>query len=224
MGKFIDLTGQKFNRLTVIRKQGIAKNRQSIWECKCECGNTKNVLYNNLVSGQVKSCGCLLKENGCPPKHNLSRTRIYRIFHNMKDRCYNIADKDYKNYGLRGIKICDEWLEDDNRGLLNFYNWAIKNGYKNDLTIDRIDVNGNYEPNNCRWVDNKTQSNNRRNNCYITYNYETHTVAEWSRIIKICESTIRERIKLNFPVSLILYKGRINPKIKKEYIKNEKSN
>lgn len=223
MGKFIDLTGQRFGRLVVLGKYGTAKNRQSIWKCKCDCGNIKNVIYGSLLSGSTKSCGCLLKENGCPPKHGLSRTRIYRIWNNMKKRCYNENNKDYSNYGGRGIKICNEWL-DEKKGLLNFYNWAMQNGYKDDLTIDRIDNNGNYEPNNCRWADNRTQSNNKRNCYYITYKNNTHTVAEWSKILYICESTIRERIKLKFPVSLILYKGRINPKIKKEYMKNEKSN
>lgn len=224
MGKFIDLTGKRFGKLIVLNKSGVAKNRQSIWRCRCDCGNIKNVIYGNLTSGYTRSCGCLLKENGCPPKHNLSQTRIYRIYRGMKNRCYNKKHKDYKRYGARGIKICNEWLKENDKGLLNFYNWAINNGYQDNLSIDRIDNNGNYEPGNCRWADNETQCNNKRNCYYITYNNKTYTVAKWSKILNICESTIRERIKLNFPICLVLYKGRISAKIKKEYTKNEESN
>lgn len=220
---FVNITGKRFGRLVALSKYGTAKNRQTIWKCKCDCGNIKNVIYGSLISGSTKSCGCLLKENGCPPKHGLSRTRIYNIYQGMKRRCYNKKDKDYLNYGSRGIKICDEWLDSEN-GLHNFYNWAINNGYKDNLSIDRINNNGDYKPKNCRWVDNKVQSNNKRNCHYITYNNNTHTIAEWSKILHINESTIHERIKLGFPIPLILYKGRINAKIKKEYIKNEKSN
>lgn len=218
MGRFIDLTGQKFNKLTVIRKIGVAKNRQSIWLCRCDCGNKKEIVYGELTKKYhpTKSCGCLLKENGCPPRHNLSRTRLYCIYNQILKRCYNKTNKDYKNYGSRGIKVCDEWNDKEN-GILNFYNWAMENGYKDDLSIDRIDVNGNYEPNNCRWATIKEQCNNKRNSHYITYNSETHTIAEWSEILNIGYSTIQERIKQSLPLPLIFYKGRINLKIKAEY-------
>ena len=120
MGKFIDLTGQRFGKLTVIKKYGIAKNRQSLWKCQCDCGNIKIIMYNNLTTKQTKSCGCLLRENGCPPKHGLSQTRLYRIYKGMINRCYRRQAKDYKNYGQRGIKICDEWLEEKKRWIIKF--------------------------------------------------------------------------------------------------------
>lgn len=222
MGKFIDLTGQRFGKLVVIEKYGIAKNRQSLWRCKCDCGNMKIVMYNNLTTKQVKSCGCLLKENGCPPKHGLSQTRLYRINRGMINRCYKKQEKDYKNYGGRGIKICSEWLNKEN-GFINFYNWSINNGYKDNLTIDRINVNGNYEPNNCRWATIKEQSNNKRNNHNLTYKGKTYTITEWARILKITYATMLDRTKKNFPEELLFYKGKMTKRIRREYEKKNKN-
>ena len=174
-----DLTGKKFGRLTVIKKVGMNKNYISKWLCKCDCGNEIVVYRNNLSinSTRTVSCGCWKKEHIV--KHNKHRTKLYTVYLSMKQRCYNSNNPAYSYYGGRGIKICDEWLNN----FINFYNWSIENGYKDGLSIDRIDVNGNYEPNNCRWVTQKVQMNNTRRNHYITNKGETHTISEWSRIL-----------------------------------------
>ena len=170
----IDLTGEKFGRLTVLKKAEpiIDKRgtRNSAWECLCDCGNIKIVRQSQLVQGKTKSCGCLQKEAASSAKrtHGLSRKcgRIYPLWKSIKYRCYSKTSKDYERYGGRGIVMCDEWRDD----FKSFYDWAINNGYKeektdkglNVLTIDRIDVNGNYEPGNCRFVTNEVQARNKR--------------------------------------------------------------
>lgn len=133
-------------------------------------------------------------------KHGFRRTRLYKCWIDMKQRCSNPNRKDFKHYGERGIGVCEEWKND----FMCFHDWAMKNGYKDALTIDRINVNGNYEPSNCRWVDNMTQRNNRRNNVLLTYRGETHTVAEWSRITGLKEWTISNRIKYGWDDDRIL--------------------
>lgn len=196
--RFKDLTGQRFNKLKVIELSFI-KNKRAYWKCQCDCGNIRIVNAGHLKNGHTKSCGCLkgCKEGNENPsyRHGLRHSKLYQTWVNMKTRCYNSNNKTYKNYGGRGIKICEEWLNKEN-GFINFYNWAIENGYKEGLTIDRIDVNGDYKPNNCRWANWKKQQNNRGNNFKITYNNKTHTLQEWSEIlpIEISSSTLRNRI------------------------------
>lgn len=194
MGKFEDLTGKTFNRLTVINR---AESRRqpsgklvTYWNCKCICGNITQVRGYDLKEERIKSCGCINK------KHGLSNTRVYSAWHHMKQRCYSPNCKAYKDYGGRGIKICSEWLED----FRSFYNWAINSGYKEDLTIDRIDVNGNYEPSNCRWVDDFTQRRNKRNNQYITINGNKKVLNDWAKIYGIKPNIVRNRIKLGWSI------------------------
>lgn len=156
-------------------------------------------LYRWFKSGLTYN-DILEKQKQCQEKHGLCHTRLYSIYTSMKSRCYYKRNKEYKNYGARGIVICEEWLN----SFEAFYSWAMNNGYKDNLTIDRINVNGNYEPNNCRWVTMKIQNNNRRNNHYITYNNETHTVAEWASIKNISSDTIFKRLRNNWSIEKAL--------------------
>ena len=204
-----DLTGKKFGRLTVIKYLGSdTKWRESQWLCSCECGNVTVVTSRRLNKGITKSCGCLVGELASSrfTTHGLSTTRIYNIWKEMRDRCYNKKSSGYYLYGDRGIKICDEWLikgpNGENDGFKKFNDWAINNGYADNLTIDRIDPNKNYCPENCRWISGKTQSNNRRNNHYIRLNLGLkefiYTISEWAEISKIPHSTIRSRLRIGW--------------------------
>lgn len=203
MGKFQDLTGRRFGRLTVIKlhekKQQYKNGKKSGFEyyylCKCDCGNEKIIRSYALTENMTQSCGCLHKEMVSTKTrekiitHGLSRSDLYRKWAGMKSRCYNNKEINFYLYGGRGVKVCEEWQEFE-----PFYNWATKNGYKKGLTIDRINVNGDYEPKNCRWATIKEQQNNRRNNHYLTYNGKTHTITEWAEITGIRAKTIMARI------------------------------
>ena len=196
MTEMIDLTGQKFNRWTVIKLAPKAKNGSSMWYCKCDCGTERIVNGYTLTSGKSKSCGCLSvdvnKSEEVRAKHEthgMYQSRIYHTWRGIKQRCCDPGNYHYIGYGARGIKVCDEWLTFE-----GFYAWAMFNGYRDDLTIDRIDVDGNYEPANCRWVSALVQQNNKRNNVRLTYHGKTQTIAQWSRELGIGASTIRERL------------------------------
>lgn len=190
MSKLIDLSNKKFGRLTVIKRVETERKGQARWLCKCDCGNTKIVQSYDLKSGNTQSCGCQRKENFVHSTHGHSRKRVYAIWKGMKSRCYNQNRKCYHDYGGRGIKVCDEWKDD----FQSFYDWAMANGYTDDLTIDRIDSNGNYEPSNCRWADSIVQGNNKTDNVFIEALGEKHTLSEWSNITGIKYGTLYNRI------------------------------
>ena len=189
--KIKDLTGQKFNRLTVI---GIESRNPLKWLCRCDYGTLHAVRPCNLTTGKVKSCGCLNREGN--PKHNMSNTRLYRIYAGIKRRCYNEHDCAFPRYGGRGMTMCDEWKND----FMAFYKWAIANGYRETLTIDRIDNSQGYSPENCRWVDDYVQSNNRRNCIMFTHNGKTQTVKQWCVELGLNYGSVHSRIRRGWSV------------------------
>lgn len=191
----LKLEGKRFGRLVVLKRADNSKKGLTYWLCKCDCGNTKVIRGTHLVAGKIKSCGCISIEKVKQRQitHNLSKTRLYHIYRGIKSRCYNPKNECYRIYGGRGITMCEEWKNN----FLSFYNWAINNGHREDLSIDRINNDGNYEPNNCRWATPKEQSNNTRRCIYVTYNNETHTITEWGRILNIDADTLLTRYHRN---------------------------
>lgn len=164
-----DLTGKKFGRLKVVSRYGFDDRGRQLWTCECDCGNTIVVHAYLLKQGHTRSCGCLKREKAIDPntpkgemcpsyKHGGEGTRLYRIWKGMKQRCYNNKTHNYQNYGGRGIDICDEWKDN----FPAFRDWSLKNGYADDLSIDRIDNDRGYSPDNCRWADRVTQRANQR--------------------------------------------------------------
>lgn len=154
--KFIDLTGQRFGKLVVLHRVNRGNTSKTEWLCKCDCGNESIVRSSNLRDGHIRSCGCLISETN--RKHGQWNTRLYRIYYAMKQRTQNPNSVHYKYYGAIGVRVCPEW----DQSFEAFYNWAIQNGYDDQLSIDRIDPSGDYEPTNCRWADKTTQSFNRK--------------------------------------------------------------
>lgn len=200
MGRCVDLTDMVFGRLTVVERGENDSHGAARWVCKCECGTIKLIRGDKIRSGEIMSCGCYQSElrkskerieaiSKANTKHGMSNTKLYYVYNNMMRRCYDINNHKYKNYGGRGISVCDEWR--NNKEL--FFEWANASGYKEGLTIDRIDVNGIYCPENCRWADQKTQANNRTTNVFLTYNDESKTIAEWADILGIPAGTLWSR-------------------------------
>lgn len=191
MGAFKDLTGHRFGRLAVLARDPNSRNGHIYWRCLCDCGNETAVRSGNLISGRTTSCGCHQRETirEIMTTHNMSNNSLYSVWRSMKSRCNSPNNAGYKNYGGRGIFICDEWDDFE-----NFRDWALNNGYKEGLSIDRIDNDDGYYPGNCRWADAITQQNNKRNNRHVTYDRETHTISEWARLFNISHSILRHRM------------------------------
>lgn len=189
-----DLTGQRFGRLTVLEFVP-TEDKYSHWKCRCACGNQKIVNSHSLTTGGTKSCGCLAVENSIIQGsknnriHAKSKTNIYKVWQGMKRRCYNKHNEYYKNYGGRGITVCAEWRDD----FAVFEDWAMENGYRQGLSIDRIDNDKGYSPSNCRWVDRKTQARNRRITITVKYKGKTMSLAEASQKLRINYVTLKER-------------------------------
>ena len=179
--------GQKFGILTVVCKDHKGSDRKWYYRCRCDCGNITIVRSNALTSGNTKSCGC---QKGNHNTHHLSKTRLYGIWIGMRDRCNNTKNPAYERYGGKGVVVCDEWEKD----FMVFRDWSLRNGYKNNLSIDRIDVNGNYEPSNCRWATAKQQADNKTCNILITIDGRTQNLQQWCDEYGIKRSTVNTRV------------------------------
>nr|DAH32228.1 MAG TPA: hypothetical protein [Caudoviricetes sp.] len=194
--RLIDLTGMRFGKLTVIKRASdyIAPKGKTTtrWLCKCDCGNTCEVRTDLLRNGYTKSCGCIVATQG---RLTQTRPELSHIWGGMLRRCYDESIEAYPRYGGRGITVCEEWKN----SLSNFCNWAETHGYQKGLSIDRVDFNGNYCPENCRWADIKTQNNNKSDTHHVTYAGETHTYSEWADImgLGLTRDIIYSRIQRN---------------------------
>lgn len=198
MGRKKDLTGQRFGKWLVLEEDGkIGSN--IAWKCKCDCGNVKRIRATVLTNGYSKSCGCNRIE--AITIHNGTNTRLFNVWRNIKERCTNTNYKTFYLYGGRGIKVCEEWFHSYEA----FKQWAIRNGYQEGLTIDRIDVNGNYEPTNCRWVSNIEQARNKRNTIFLEYNGERKSISEWAEFLGKTHNTLYWRYSQNWSTKEILY-------------------
>lgn len=207
MSKRIDLTGQKFGRLKVLKFSHVNSKYSPYWLCRCECGKEKIINGADLRNKKIKSCGCLKREKVIErsKKHGDKNTKLYAIFQGIKQRCTNMNSQAYNNYGGRGIKC--EWVtyEEFKKDMHDSYLEHIKEHGKKQTTIDRINNNGNYSKENCRWATYKEQANNRRSNRYITFNGRTKTMSQWADFLGIKEYNILYRLnKLNWNIEKAL--------------------
>lgn len=190
----LDIVGKKFNMLTVLERVGKTDDNQYLFRCLCDCGEEKVAKGKEVKRGKTMSCGNhnAEKVSEANTTHGKSKERIYGIHRNMKRRCLNSGVKQYKDYGGRGIKVCDEWSTKG--GFERFYSWAMDNGYSDDLSIDRINVNGNYEPENCRWISMAEQQLNTRVNIYFELNGIRKPLALWCKDLELKYDPVWKRI------------------------------
>ena len=186
MSRLIDLTGQRFGRLVVMGRD-FSKN-YTAWQCLCDCGQVKAIASNSLRRGYTESCGCIVRT------HGLSGTRVYHIWESMKARCQNPNAANYAKYGGRGIAVCDRWQSFEN------FHADMGEPPSEQHSLDRRDSAGDYTLDNCRWASLETQSQNRASAINLTFQNETHCVAEWSRRLGVGDSTIRERLRHGWSV------------------------
>ena len=195
MGKLEDLSGKRFGKLTVIKRVddyvSPSGRHQAKWLCQCDCGNTACITRSQLKSGKTKSCGCYQKQmaSDANKTHGLSKERLYYIWKDMRSRCQNPKQKEYGDYGARGISLCSDW-----ENYLKFREWALSHGYRFDLTIDRIDNDKGYYPENCRWATRAQQNRNMRRNHHVIYRGKDYIVAELARKAGISKSVFLNRI------------------------------
>lgn len=192
-----DKTGEVYGRLKVVEFKGI-KNRHAMWLCQCECGNLVIVSSGNLVSGNTRTCGCAKESNigELNKTHGKTNTRLYRIWRGIKSRTKYKSTGISKCYRDRNIELCQEW----ETSFTSFYEWAVNNGYSEELTIDRINNDLGYSPENCRWVTNKEQQNNKRNNLRVNLNGENKTISEWAELYGISRNKVYARLRRNWNV------------------------
>ena len=198
MGKVIDLTGRRFGRLIVVKNAERGKFKELRLICLCDCGNIKNVGRSHLLSGDIKSCGCLLME--FKKTHGMSKSRTYKTWEQMKIRCLNKNNHRYYDYGGRGIAVCDRWMTFE-----NFYHDMGKR--PKGKSIDRLDNCGNYEPDNCSWATPKEQLRNTRKNHMVTYRGATKCLAEWAEELEIKYSTLAKRLSRGHKVEVAFNMG-----------------
>lgn len=192
--KIKDLTGQRYGKLTVLSLDEERTKRKSYWVCLCDCGNKKTVRGDSLQDNKTLSCGCLKKEQDKVNltknhKGRISKSRLYKIWLGMKSRCNNPNSKTYLRYGSKGVKVCDEW----NHNFDNFKEWSLNCGYREDLTIDRINPRGNYHPNNCRWASLKDQANNRTSNVYVKDSGSLLTLTQYAKKNKLSYASLQSK-------------------------------
>ena len=201
--KAIDMSGERYGKLVVLTQAGI-QNKQMMWNCICDCGVRFVASGNSIRRGKTLSCGCVYKQSRpeiarksiAKVKHGDSFERLYFVWNDIKSRCNNPNDISYKHYGARGIKVCEEWEKD----YTAFKSWAILNGYnknakRGECSIDRIDVNGNYSPENCRWISSKEQCNNKTNTIFIEIGGIRKTTSEWAELTGLRRDLIYSRYK-----------------------------
>lgn len=189
----VDLTGQRFGSLLVLGFSHVDKTRSTHWFCRCDCGKEIVLKGNNLRTGNTRSCGCLARKTvgDRSRTHGECKSRLYRIWSALNSRCTNAHFEDvFKNYGGRGIQVCDDWKTYE-----TFREWALASGYEDGLSIDRIDVNGNYEPSNCRWATQREQCRNKRNTVWVEFNGSKKPLTEWCDELKLPYRIIYQRLK-----------------------------
>lgn len=217
MPKSIDMTGKRFGSLLVIERTENDHSGYARWKCLCDCGNYTVVRGANLRAGAVRSCGCL-KTKGWHRSHSMSKTRIYKTWCAMKSRCNNPKDRSYKDYGGRGIHVCDEWEHD----FESFFEWSQISGYSENLTIERKDTNGDYSPANCAWVTKAEQANNRRMNFQITYHGKTQNLIQWCTELGLNYKRVHNRMRklgMDFEtaISMPVIEKKRNKEARKKY-------
>lgn len=204
--KRVELAGKRFGRLVALEKVG-AGNTIARWKCRCDCGADCEVRAANLVNGHTQSCGCLQRERTSETKTvhghyhgpDGKRSKLYGVWNQMKQRCQNTRNGSYENCGGRGITVCDEWQD-----FRPFRAWALVNGYREGLSIDRIDNDGDYEPSNCRWTDRTAQAVNRRSAVFLTYDGRTLPIREWAEETGIEAHILRQRLRRGWTAHRVL--------------------